>query len=569
MNPTGSFCRRRRPLWSIRLLRRSLVKDARQRIGDATVLRLDVAEGLDELQRGIAPAAGDRRSSRGLVIAVAAVALIATLAAVAAWRRLPAVPAAPERRFDIATPDTRELPSLALSPDGSKLAYVTDATGRSILWVRDLRTGEILQLEGTAGALMPFWSPKGDAIGFAADGRLKRIDLASGTIRDLAPAPGSRMGGSWGPDGSIVYSPSGTAGISRVSDTGGAVSILTRVPVPATLGGHRTPIVLPDGRHFLFFVPGGAQPRGVYVGSIAGDEPRLIVEADSTARYARGRLFFVRGVTLLAQPFDPDTLRLFGDAVVVAQPVANLLGTAAFSVAIDGTIVYRAGEAGDRRQLTWFDRTGTKLRALGDVDVGTRLSGVELSPDGTRLLAGRTVNGQRNVWLFDFAQGTWTRVTNSNAASQPAWSPDGHQFAFISSLGGWPDLFVRPASISGQDEAVFRSEALKGLGQWTPVNNSLVFTTVQPEGTQDIVGYSFADRQAFDVVATPADEADPQVSPDGRWVAYQSNESARFEVYVRPFRREGERIQVSRNGGAQVRWSRDGRELYFSISTSE
>ena len=165
--------------------------------------------------------------------------------------------------------------------------------------------------------------------------------------------------------------------------------------------------------------------------------------------------------------------------------------------------------------------------------------------------------------VIRFGAGTWTRVTNSNASSQPAWSPDGHRFAFISSLGGGVDIFVRPTAISGRDEVVFRSEALKGLGQWTPGNNALVFTRVQPEGTQDIVGYSFDDRRTFDIVATPADEADPQVSPDGRWVAYQSNESTRFEVYVLPFRREGERIQVSRNGGAQVRWSRDGRELYF------
>ena len=319
------------PAVVVRLLRRSLAKDARQRIGDATVLRLDIAEGLEAPpQREIVPALGGRRSSRGLVIAVAALAVVATVAVMASWRRSPTVAVPPERRFDIATPDTRELPSLALSPDGSKLAYVTDATGRSILWIRDLETGEIRQLEGTAGALMPFWSPKGDAIGFAADGRLKRIDLAGRMVRDLAPAPGSRMGASWGPDGSIVYSPSGTSGISRVSDTGGTVSILTRVPVPATVGGHRTPIVLPDGRHFLFFVPGGAQARGVYVGSLAGDEPHLVVEADSTARYARGRLFFVRGVTLLAQPFDLDTLTLSGAPIVVAQPVATCLARRRF-----------------------------------------------------------------------------------------------------------------------------------------------------------------------------------------------------------------------------------------------
>jgi eukaryotic-like serine/threonine-protein kinase len=538
-----------------RLLHRALAKEKSQRTGDAVSLRLDLDDAASHIT-------DDRRRGgrRGGVIAAVVTLILTAVAATAgwiAWRRTPAIAA--ELRVDIATPDTSEPTSVALSPDGTKLVYVLDNGGRSRMVLRELASGTIRALPGTGGAMMPFWAPNSRSIAFFAEGHLRRIDLAGGPARDIAAAPGGRNGGSWGAKGTIVFVPAGAGtDMLRVNENGGAATPIVQMFEKDRLVP-RGPNFLPDGTHFVFYAAG----RGVFAGSLDGTPPRLLTDADTNGLVVRDHLLFQRGETLFAQAFDGNRLELRGEAFQIADPVNSAFnGLSSISASRDGTIAFRSGIGGDRRELAWFDRSGRKLEALGDAD-GSRISSPNLSHDGRRVAAGRIVNRRAQVWVFDLSRRGWSRLT-SDGSSQPVWSPDDRQLAFISTRLRSADVFARSSQPGGEERPLVESESLKGTTDWSNDGRYLLYSVTPLGSPQEIWAYSFDEKKPFAVVNEPGvEQTDAKFSPDGKWIAYQSNTSGRVEVYLQPFRVPGERILISNAGGAQARWRADSRELYY------
>ena len=309
--------------------------------------------------------------------------------AVAVAVALRPTPATRELRLEITTPPTTDQVSLALSPDGQKLVFVADSEGQPRLWLRSLETGSARPLAGTDGAAYPFWSPDSRSIGFFAEGKLKRLDIAGGAPLTLADAQIGR-GGTWNRDGVILFAPSTFTPIFRVSDRGGEPVAVTRLGMPNPVG-HRYPQFLPDGQHFLFSAVGSPKDRGVFVASLDGSITRRLLDAETTVVVTSRYVLFVRQATLFAQSFDPVRLELTGIPFSVAGDVAfnGSANIAALSSSAAGPLAYRAGAAGDQRQFIWFDRSGKAMGNVGDPDTASPAN-AQLSPDGRRVALNRT-----------------------------------------------------------------------------------------------------------------------------------------------------------------------------------
>jgi WD40 repeat protein len=306
----------------------------------------------------------------------------------------------------------------------------------------------------------------------------------------------------------------------------------------------------------------------VFVGSLDGGPSRFVVSADTSAVVAQDHLLFQRGTALFAQPFDLARFEVRGEPVQIADPVNSAFnGISSVSASRDGKIAFRSGIPGDRRQLTWFDRSGRKLDSLGEIDA-SRIAGPGLSHYGRRVVAGRTLNRQGGIWVFDLVRGGWTRLTTGGQNTQAVWSPDDRRVAYITSRreGGSSDIYLRPSQPGGDDQELVRSATatLVGTTDWSSDGRYLLFNSSLPGSPQEIWSYSFAEGKPFVVVKQPTvDQSDAKFSPDGRWIAYQSNQSGTVEIYLQPFLGPGDPIRVSNGGGAQARWRGDGREIYY------
>jgi Tol biopolymer transport system component len=543
-----------------RLLRRCLRKDPHERlqhIGDA---RIEIDDTLNDPEAATTVAV---RPSRREQIAWTALALVTLLAAAFVWLPRSALPgaASPEMRLELNTPPTTDVTSLAISPDGQKIVFAADAQGGPRLWVRALGSVSSQPLPGTERGQFPFWSPDSKSIGFFADGKLKRLDIDTGALQSLTDAIAGR-GGTWNADDVILFSPNATGRLWRVSARGGEA---TQVTHGGDRGSDRFPVFLPDGNHFIMYVQGLAS--GVYLGELAGAPPRRLVEADSAAVHRPPSvLLFVRQRTLFAQTLDPSRLVLVGDPTPLAENVAlgGSTGHPAISAAAAGTIVYRTGSAGGGRQFVWLDRSGREIDKVGEHDSGGPTN-PSMSPDGRRVAMLRTANGNVDVWLLDIVRGILSRFT-SDAANDvnPAWSPDGSQIAFQSNRTGVSDLYLKSASGAGGDQVLLSTPEDKAPSDWSRDGRFLLYRNTDRKTGYDLWALPMTgDRKPFPVVQTEFEERDGQFSPDGKWLAYQSNESGRFEIYLQPFPGRGEKWQVSSNGGAQVRWRPDGKEIFY------
>ncbi len=394
-------------------------------------------------------------------------------------------------RFEIPTPPTSDPVSFALSADGRQLAYVATAEGVPRLWVRPLDQVAAQPLAGTEGASYPFWAPDGRAIGFFADGKLKRIDLGSGSPQVLADAPSGR-GGTWNPEGVLVFAPIGVAGkgvspLMRVPATGGTPVAVTRL-APGH-GSHRWPQFLPDGRHFLFFVAYGTPDlEGVYVGTIDGGEPTRVLAAETAAVYAApGALLWVRQGVLVAQRFDPTRGVIKDEPIPVAQAVGLDDGVlrGAFAVSASGVLAHRAS-GGELRQLTWVDRAGIVRGTVGSPQENG-LSSPELSPDGRRVAVHRTVQGNTDVSLIDTTRGAPGRFTfDASNDGFPLWYPDGRRVVFSSLRNGPFDLFEKAASGAGDERPLLVTGEPKISLAWLPDGRSLLYATQHPKTGADL-----------------------------------------------------------------------------------
>ena len=437
------------------------------------------------------------------------------------------------------------------------------------MWLRSLEATSAQPLKGTDNPQLPFWSPDSKSIGFAASGQLKRIDLEGGGVRKLANAP-LFLGGTWNTGGTILFVPNTNSSVFRVSDQGGD-------PVAATPlqpgSHHHFPKMLPDGRHFLYYVVAEPETRGVYLADIGEPEPRRLLDAAAAAVYApSGHLLFVRGSTLLAQGFDPSRLELGEGAPF---PVVEQIATGAFagativaaSASSAGPIIYRTSDSQStvRFALTWFDRAGNEIKKFPD---GPRfMLNPSLSPDERRMAI---FSENSDIWLFDLQAGNLSRFTFDPAQDfSGIWSPDGNRIAFCSNRTGVFDLYQKNVNGAGGDVLLLATPEQKAPTDWSADGKFLLYRSLNPKTSFDIWALSMADGKPYPVLETDHEERDAQFSPDGKWIAYQSNESGRFEIYVRPFPLPGavvkadEKWQVSA-GGTAVRWARDGTEIFYT-----
>ena len=460
-----------------------------------------------------------------------------------------------------------------ISPDGRRLAFVAGgAVSPRRLWVRSLDSLTAQPLEGTSGASYPFWSPDSRFLGFFAQGKLEKIDTFGGPSQVIC-ATGEARGGTWSAEGVIVFAPAVSSGLQRVPSAGGTPTDVTKLDRAHGQTSHRWPVFLPDGRHFLFWAgspESAAQTTsGIYVASLAGGEPRFVVHADSDGLYAPpGFLLYILDQTLMARPFDAGRQELTGEALPVAELVSNpesyRLGR--FTVSQDGTLVYLAGQP-VRRQVTWLNGTGAEVGTVGEP---ASISGsIRLSPNG-QILAEPVQDPQSknvDIWLVDLARGVKTRFTFAPADDDaPVWSPDGSRIAWSSNAKGTLDLYVKSSSGAGDGELLFASDSDKAATDWSRDGRFITFTQLGVNGTGAdlwILPMS-GDRKPYELLATQFNEGNGMFSPDGRWLAYQSDESGTDEIYITPFPRASGKWQVSQGGGEAPSWRSDGLAVYYA-----
>jgi eukaryotic-like serine/threonine-protein kinase len=475
----------------------------------------------------------------------------------------PEIPAEmPVMRFEIMTPPTSDITSVAISPDGRQLVFVGLSEGQQKLWLRPLDQTTARPLAGTEGATLPFWSPDSRSIGFFAEGKLKRIDVAGGLPQILASALYAG-GGTWNRDGVIVFGPAFLTPLYRVPAAGGDPVAVTRVD-PQQQMSQAFPHFMPDGRHILFTTWG--MELGIHLASLDSAETRRLITAEMAAYAPPGYLLYTRQGTLFAQRFNPASYDLTGDAIQITDSLAfaATAGISRFSVSETGMLAYRKSGGRGLRQLVWFDRSGKETGKVGEPD-GNNLRYPELSPDGRRVAVARTVHGHSEIWLSETARGAPVRFTfNAEFSINPVWSPDGNWIAFSSAKRGNPNLYRKASNGSGNDELLLDSPLNEFPLDWSPDGRFLLFARMDPKTGGDLWGLPLEGPcEPFPFVVTQYESDNGQFSPDGRWVAYQSNESGRVEVYVQPFPGPGGKWMVSIGGGIAPRWRRDGKELFY------
>jgi serine/threonine protein kinase len=543
-----------------RLLRRCLQKNRTRRLHDITDARIEIEEADAEpaAQSVTSPATRSRERLGWIVAALFAIVTVIAVA-VPSFRMLPD---APEMRLEINIPATSDPFSFAISPDGRRIVFLAANDGPSQLWVRTLDSITAQPLAGSSGASYPFWSPDSASVGFFADGKLKRVDIVGDAPQVLANASTGR-GGTWNRDGTILFAPSTATPLLKVDAAGGEPLAITRLETGQT--SHRFPQFLPDGRHFVYFAF-GASGHGMYAGSLDEAMPTRLANTDAAAVVSpSGFLFFQRQTTLFGQHFDFKRLEPSGNPFPVAEQVDFDPATFAPGFSATSAIVaYRSGSTGATRQLTWLDRSGKRIGTIGGPET-TDLNHVELSPDGKRVAVQRTVNGNTDVWLLDAARGVSTRFTFDAALDVfPVWSPDGNRVAFSSNRKGIYNIYWKLSSGAGTDELLLESDQIIGPNDWSSNGRFLLFRSNDPQTGWDLwVLPFFGDKKPFPFLKTRFDERDGQISPDGKWIAYQSNESGRFEIYAQPFPGPGGKFQISTNGGAQPRWNKNGKEIFY------
>ena len=567
-----------------RLIMRCLAKSPDDRWQTARDLLFElhaVAEGVTETvvtragegANRVSPRTRSRLTAAAWNAAIAAAAAGLTLGGAYAWQRLadhPSLLPAERLQSEIPAPDNTNVGAIALSPDGRQLAFIGRNAGRSQLWLRALDATAARPLGGTDGADYPFWAPDSKSLGFFADGKLKRIDVAGGPSRTLADAQAPR-GGTWSRNGVIVFAPN-VSSLLRVSAEGGPSTPVTALDVSKGELSHRWPHFLPDGTHYLYLVQSSRpEDRAIFAGSIDGTVKKLLVHADVSAAYASpGYLLFLRDRMLMAQPFRATDLTLGGAPVAIAGPVAiDGLEHAHFEASQVGTLIYRRGGFLGTSEITQFGRDG---RRIGTIGAPADYRGIRLSPDNRRLavVTEDALAMTPDIWVQDVARNEATRFTFDLATdNDPVWSPDGERIAFRSTRSERFALFLRTVGGTSGETVILESNARSNahIYDWSRDGRFALFSQVDPTGKSDRDVWVLpmqGESRPSPLEAAPYNQDYPRFSPNGKWVAYQTNEAGRYNIYVIPFPHSGGEWQVSTGGGIQPVWSADGRELYLS-----
>jgi len=573
-----------------RLLTRCLDKDRKRRLDSAAAVRLDIDEALarptTETNGASSPAAAASRGS-GWRVALpwGLAAVLGAGLAVTLMKRTPSRSAGAASAIRL-TADVDEdlalkvsaapMGAVALSPDGRLLAFSAQASSAaSHLYVRRLDQLRATALAGTEDAHSPFFSPDGQWIAFFTSTHLKKISITGGAAMAICEA-GSGRGGTWGEDGTIVFTPSGKPGaaLMRVPDTGGTPTNLTTPAVGLT---ERWPQLLPGGRAVMFSaapIDSNFDAANVVVQLLSGGSPKVLQRGGTYGRYvASGHLLYVHGGTLFVAPFDLDRLEVTGrpSPVVEAVNASDGTGAANFAVANNGTLVYFSGQTGvDESPILWLDRSGrtAPLRATPS-DWGSP----RFSPDGSKLAIDIARAGNPAIWVYDWSRDTTTRVTSGANAVRPVWTPDGHRLVFTSARdGGSANLFWQRADGTGDTQRLTTSASAQYAGAWHPNGKILALTEINPQTKADIMTVTMEGDESSGwkpgkpapFANSPSAEQDPAFSPDGRWIAYSSDESGRPEIYVRPYPSSAGKWPISGGGGTLPVWSRTRPELFYS-----
>ncbi len=548
-----------------RLLRRCLAKDIRHRLHDIGDARLEIEASSDESSVSSRPQSIGKHVwivAALLTLVVAATTFMAerwlgsgNSGAPILWTEI-----LPPKPFDFDT-----IPAPALSPDGRMLAFnAPNTAGQNVIWVRPLDSPAARALPGTEGSTEIFWSPDNRSLGFYANSKLQRVDLAGGAPQILADAPDDR-GACWGKDGTILFVPTATT-VHRIAASGGTSSEVTRLNVARQELIHGWPSFLPDQKHFLLWVYSAEkQNEGLYVGTLDSNELRPLLPVRTRAQYANGYLFFGRQGNLMAQRFDPEKLQLFGEALRVTEGLGlsgQELSNMAFSVTDSGSIAWWSGTNFGKVQPTWFDREG---RSSGTIGEPGNFQGLTPSPDGKYILIesldlrALTVD----ILRLDVAARNLSRLTFVNYwAGFAAWSADSRRVLFTE----WGNhLDVVPAQGGAVEQIPFPGGTNSDYPlSWSPDGQNLLFMRSTPQSGLDLWILSMTgDHKSQPYLNTAVNEYDGRISPDGHWVAYQSDESGRYEVFVQSFPEAGNKKRISAGGGEGPMWRKDGRELYF------
>jgi Tol biopolymer transport system component len=552
------------------IVERCLAKAPEDRYASTQDLALDLARIRDRLgdRATSAPAASASAIGRRELVAWAAVVVLGAVGLASLMRGSGGARSEPGAvRFTIAPPAggdfafTVGVSPFAVSPDGHRLAFVASVEGqrRPHAWLRSFDSLESRPLAGTEGASGLFWSPDGSTLGFFADGKLKRVPVSGGDVATICDARGG-SGATWNRDDVILFTPSVDSPLSRVPAAGDTPVPVTSLDPARQESAHMWPAFLPDGRHYVF-VSGGGEKAGVYLGSLDSSERTFLLTATWVAAVEADWLFFVRDRHLMAQRLDVAAKAVVGSPVLVAEEVATTGPTSAVAVSARGDVVYWAGPGTrDITQLTWLRRDGT---VVGTVGPPGPYMNVRLSPDGRRAAVDR-FDATPAVWLIDVERGTTLRLTFGPLYdSTPIWAPDGRSLVFTSARGTPPNLFVTSLDAQAEPRRVFTSVIQVFPQSWSR-DGVIAFVLIDPKSLADIWTVPASGGQdPQPLIHTEFVETDPRISPDGRWLAYVSNESGRSEVVVTRFPRAAGKWPVSVGGGAWPMWRPDGRELYY------
>ena len=528
-------------------------------------------------QAGAAATPGTRRSTREWLLGTA-LALTTAAALALGYQQATRAPTLVRvtRSYIKPMPDSSLMLSdgagFALSPDGRRLAFVASTVGgQSLLWVRPIDSLGAEALTGTNGAVYPFWSADGRSLGFFAGGKLKKIDASGGTPFPLCDASDGR-GGTWNRQGDILFTPSVNAGIYRVSAGGGEVTPVTVLDPARYENSHRWPWFLPDGRHFLYlsgsgvFTPRENPTNEIRLSSLDSKSGEVLLHSHAGAIYASGHILFLRMDTLMGLPFDADRLKVTGEALAIADPVreVSIYSRGLFSASQNGLLAYAEGPTRADRQLVWYDRSGRQVGTVSGMDA---YANPRISPEGKRLLFYLDSSGY-DIWSCDLARGVKTRQTFGSASTGGSiyaiWSPDGKRIAYQAHRDGKHAIYQKPSDGSSSEELLVEgSDRYKFPTDWSPDGTVLAYQEGKPGGWSIWMMPMGGGRKPYLFRDVPFSEREAAFSPDGRWLAYTSNESGEIRVYVAPFPGPGGKWQVSSGGGNSPRWRRDGREIFY------
>ena len=541
------------------LLRRCLAKDVRQRLQHIGEARFALEHVGDAPAEAVLAQGGGAFGRRALLLALGCLLVGIIVAGLAVWnlKPAPARPAQPVSRVVIPLSLNEQLANntgtlLALSVDGTQLAYVAGSSQR--IYLRAFDALEAKPLPGTEGAQSPFFSPDGQWIGFFAAGKLKKVSVNGGTVLTLCDAPNSR-GGAWGANDIIVFAPLNVGSLSQVSAAGGAPQPLTKLKESEF--SHRWPQFLPDGKTVLYAIgPGGSDDTQIAAYRLNTGEQKVVIRGGTYPWYVpTGHLVYYRAGTIMAVPFDTARLAVLGTPAPVIEGVMSSTGNALgaqFSISSRGSLVYVSGgpEGGAELTLVWVDRKGLAQPLPASPHA---YGNPRLSPDGRQVALDITEGGKEDIWIYDLARDALTRLTFEGFNSFPVWTPDGKRVAYRSQRAGGYNMYWTPADGSGAEERLTTAAGGWNLtpSSFSPDGRALVYNQTDPKTSYDLWMLPMqGERKPQPFLQTPFNERAPRLSPDGRWLAYVSDESGRYEVYVRPFPRSGRQV------AGFHRWSR-------------